>query len=187
MSTISKDAAEIVARRACAASFEANASEYQAQEAALAERCWAAVLPENERRLAESLPDGWIRRDKCLCFNAAGWRVILNHPTGLVIPSGVGFCKEIGALPAELGKEVQAFIQRKEQAKERRREAERELLQSIRGARTWKRLAEAWPEGKPFFEGFLAAATGSRALAIPFTKINETLGLPSLAAPAAAE
>ena len=58
---------------------------------------------------------------------------------------------------------------------------------SILAARSFKRLASAWPEGRRFYEQRLnAETTRGTALSVPFAAINATLGLPA-GAPVSAE
>lgn len=176
---ISRSAAETIAHIACRDAHAKDREQEALREHELAAECWAHVFPQGVREAALAMPKGWLRLEGCLRFNAGGWTVLLNHNKSLPVPylSEYGI---LGSLTGELADRVRAFVVERDNKKAERKKAFRDLTAAILAARTYKQLAVAWPEGLPYFEDHLPKKKGqpSTALAIPFAKINEALGLP---------
>lgn len=175
---ISRSAAEAITYTALREAHLKERQEEELRENDLAVECWASVFPQDVRDAALAMPKGWLRLDTCLLFNADGWTILLNHQKGLPVPYHAG-CDKIGALTGELSDRARAFVVERDRKKDERGKAYRDLMAAILAARTYKQLAVAWPEGLPYFENYLPKKKGqpSTALAIPFAKINEALGL----------
>lgn len=175
--SISRAVAETIAQKACAKSFAAERAEEEKEEARLAELCWADVF-RDEADMAQSLPRRWVCYDKCLLFNIGGWNVYLNHPQGLPVPAEGSGCIRLGTVSVGLAQDVRVFISKRDAAKDRRNKTLSDLAESIYAARSYKKLLEAWPEGREFYEGYLSVEkTKGTALAVPFQAINKTLGI----------
>lgn len=177
---ISRSAAETIAHTACRDAHAKDREQEALREHELAVECWAHVFPQAVREAVLGLPEGWFRLDECLRFNAGGWTVLLSHKKGLPVPYRSG-CGILGSLTGELADRARAFVVERDNKKAERAKAFRDLTAAILDARTYKQLAVAWPEGLPYFEDYLPKKNGqpSTALAIPFAKINEVLGLPA--------
>ena len=175
---ISASNAEFIAQEACREAHLKEQNEYRVRENDLAEECWKQVFPAAVREIVLAMPEGWLRLDKCLLFNAGGWNVYLDHAKGLPVPYRMG-CNNLGTLTGELADRARAFVVERDKKKEERAKSFRDLRAAILAARTYKQLALAWPEGLPYFEVYLPQSKNkpSTAVAIPFAKLNETLGL----------
>ena len=175
---ISASNAEYIAQEACREAHLKEKNEYRIRENDLAVECWVSVFPKEVREAALAMPEGWLRLDTCLRFNAGGWNVYLDHVKGLPVPYRMG-CNNLGTLTGELADRARAFVVERDKKKEERGKEFRDLRAAILAARTYKQLALAWPEGLPYFEAFLPQSRGkpSTAIAIPFAQLNEALGL----------
>ena len=177
---ISRSAAEMIAHIACRDAHAKDREEEALRENDLAVECWEHVFPKYVRDAALLMPEDWFRRDDCLRFNAGGWTALLSHSKGLPVPYRSG-CGILGSLTGELADRVRAFVVERDNKKAERAKALRDLTAAILAARTYKQLAVAWPEGLPYFKDYLPKKKGepSTAIAVPFAKINEVLGLPA--------
>lgn len=175
---ISASNAEFIAQEACRKAHLEEISKYRIRENDLAEECWEQVFPAAVREIVLAMPEGWLRLDKCLRFNAGGWSIHLDHAKGLPVPYRTS-CGNLGTLTGELADRARAFVVERDKKKEERAKEFRDLRAAILAARTYKQLSIAWPEGLPYFEAYLPQSKNkpSTAVAIPFAKLNEALGL----------
>lgn len=177
---ISKDLAGRIASAAINHSFQADIDREQKEEARLAHRVYVAIFPKAERDLAASLPKRWVVWASAFCVNADGYSITLATDEPLPVPSAENQwnAPRIGTVSGDLSKAVRDFAEKKETARLFRKKAKADLSASIVMARSFKKLADVWPEGLEFFKEFAdAEQRRGTALAIPFEDINKTLGL----------
>ena len=144
---------------------------------ALGMEAYEASFPKAVRQQAEAMPDGWLRLDKCLRFNANGWNVTLSVKVGVPVPSAMHNCQTIAALTGDLGERVQAHKTAGEKLRSEKRAAEQEMSGFLEQFRSIKQMREAWPEGAPFYAAFETERKAANLPAIRVQKINELLNL----------
>ncbi|WP_277022203.1 Nmad5 family putative nucleotide modification protein [Paracoccus hibiscisoli] len=161
---------EHIATQAVKNAFEPREAQLAKDEDALAREAYAAVFTADEIKKAVALPKNWLRRDSCLNFNVAGLRIELctleNH---MPVPyrskngdSGYGCHRDQGSIMAgELADRITAHAVAKDALRQERRDTYRKLNSMLSSITTIKKLEEAWPEGKPFYE--INAALGLTA------------------------
>lgn len=185
MTRLTKDIRTSIAMAAIEHAFDPRTEALSKAEDALAREAYASIIPEAETKAVNKLPENWIRRDACLRFNAAGYRVRLQTKgKSLPVPyaphgsasSGYG-CNEIGTIKhGDLADRVQLHVRAVEALKEERRTAYRQVLVMLEAVTTVARLKEVWPEGEQFFGRFADAGKASLPT-VRVAEINATLGL----------
>lgn len=156
------------------------------REHALARRCYDAVIPAAEQRLAAKMPEHWLRRDACLRFNVGGLTVDLRTADGgLPVPYrpkgekyGGYSCNRLGAVSdPDIVQDVNAYLADVEALKKTRAEAKAALRGMLAGVNTIKVLAELWPEGRPYYERYMVERPAPNLPAPQIAAVNALLGL----------
>jgi hypothetical protein len=186
---ISSFLGEKIANRALAATFDERQTALRQAEHDLAMACWQAAFPEDHKAFALSAPDGWLRKDRCLRFTF-GYRqttLYLLQGQAVAVPYSRD-CSTLATISSEdLIAQFEAHERNKAAFKNEYEQAEHALHSLIKGARTIKRLKEAWPEGLRFFaDEANLAERGASVPAVVSTEVNRLLGLPAAEAQAAA-
>jgi hypothetical protein len=181
MSKLTKDLRERIAKRAVNDSYQSKADELKKREAKLGIECYNHVFPKKVRDAISSVPEGWLRTCSCLRFNAGGWNVNLNVGKEMATPAA-SHCSMLGNIDGELAEKVQAYSQEKKTAEEAHRIAYHKLVGFLEQFTTFKKLEEAWPEGKKFYAEFNADRPNSGVPAVITKEINDMLGLKAKAA-----
>jgi hypothetical protein len=83
----------------------------------------------------------------------------------------------IGVVGGELAVRVRDFVLKRDGDRDKRAKTRRDLENTIISAGTFKRLADMWPEGRPYYESYLVTKSPGTALSTPFAALNEVLGL----------
>ena len=176
-----------IASAAIAAAFNPRRAELDQAEDALAREAYAAVFSADEIKKAKAMPKNWLRHDPCLNFNVAGLRIELcTTADHLPVPyqnkngdHGYSCHHSQGVIEAgELADRITAHATAKENLRDEKRQTRRKLDAMLASISTIKKLEEAWPEGKPFYERF-AEKAAPLPPAIRVSDINAALGLPA--------
>lgn len=181
MAKITKDLRERIGRKAVNATYQPKADELKKREAKLAIECYNHIFPKKVRDAVALVPEGWLRTCSCLRFNAGGWNVNLNAGKEMPTPQSGG-CGMLGNISGELAEKVQAYSQEKKTLEEEWRIAGRKMAGFLEQFTTFKKLEEAWPEGKKFYAEFNADRPSANVPAVITKEINDMLGLKSKAA-----
>lgn len=176
MSRLTQDIRDRIRNKAVDATFKPKSEEIRKREAKLGVECYNAVFPKKIRDAVALVPDGWLRTCSCLRFNAGGWNVGLNVGKELPTPQSSG-CGVLGNLSGDLADKVQAFAQEKNQLQEDFSAARVKMLGFLEGFTTFKKLEEAWPEGKKFYAEFNADRPSKNVPAVITKEINDMLGI----------
>lgn len=183
MTNLTNYTREVIAKAATAFAFDKiQEAQKQAQDA-LAREAYATIFDAKELAGVAKIPANWVRRDSCLKFNVGGQSITLSLiGDGLPVPYTIGdysgyHCKTLGSIPhGDLCDRIQRHAVEVEKTKADRSTAYRSVLNMLNGIRTIKKLATAWPEGKPFYEKY--AEKPSEALPVIRTdEINQMLGI----------
>ena len=147
------------------------------RESALALKCYNKVFDESTRRIVSNIDQKWFRKCSCLRFNIGGQTHFLNHAKELPTPYASG-CSLLGVIDGELGEEVIAFANEKEDAVKKIKEVRAKLQGQLGNISTFKKLRELWPEGQKFYNDLDEDATIKSGLpAIRFDDVNTMLGV----------
>jgi hypothetical protein len=170
--------AELIAHEACRALFADEQKRNDEVEAELAIECYENVFTKAELEWTKTASAGWLSEDKCLRFNVNGWDVRLSVPKAVPVPAKFrNGCMSLGVVGGELAVRVRDFVLKRDGDRDKRAKARRDLEDTILSAGTFKRLADMWPEGRPYYESYLLTKPPGTALSTPFTALNEVLGL----------
>lgn len=172
---ITKILAETIAQKALSEQFKNREEVLAADEGHLALFCWQSCFPKDQRDAAEKLAEGWVRRNSCLCYNVDGYSIILNSRELLVVPSAQRGYPHIANITGELAARIMAHVRARDALKEQKKKVQQDIIRAVWAAGTLARLRKEWPEGDAFIPKEVEGET--RALAIPFSSINEALGL----------
>lgn len=177
---ITIERADRIAVNAVIDAFKARKEKLLLIEHEKAFAAWCFLYGEHAKALAKINKD-LFRTSNQLKFNVGGWSVDLKLPPDkyLAVKSGYGdgFCGNISD-PAVVA-DIQAFVKQRTALEEEIKSRTSQLAATIRAARTWKKLAELWPEGKEFFAKDLADADKPGTnLTVNFDTLNKALGLP---------
>ena len=180
MSKISKDIKEKIARRAATKFAEKTKIKLAKEEEKLALQCYNHIYSKKERDIIATVPDGWLRKCKCLKFNIAGWTVTLTAKEEMPTKQQ-DYCKPLGVVEAgDLADKVQAHATAKKKADEDLSAFYHKILSMLLGVSTWKKLQETWKEGTEFYKDLIPAEnTGANVPAVLVADINKALGLKS--------
>lgn len=181
MSQLTKDLREKIARKAANATFDPKKDDLKKRENKLAIECYNHVFPKKVRDAIAGVPEGWLRTCDCLKFNASGWTVTLNAGKQMPTPAN-SYCSLLGSIDGELGKKVQDFSQDKKTLEDDWRTAAIKLIGFLEQFRNFKKLEEAWPEGKKFYAEYNAERSAANVPAVITKEINAMLGLKDKAA-----
>lgn len=176
MSKITKELRERIARKAVNATYEPKAADMKKEENKLAIEAYNHIFPKKTRDIIATVPENWLRSCDCLRFNAAGWQVQLC--AGKKMPTPVAnHCDILGSLTGEIAEKVQAYSTDKKKMDEEWRSAAHKMLGFLEQFTTFKKLEEAWPEGKKFYQEFNADRPSANVPAVITKEINEMLGI----------
>jgi hypothetical protein len=142
----------------------------------LAIECYNFLFPKKIRDLVAAVPAEWFRTCSCLRFNANGWSVSLNAGKEMPTPASNG-CGNLGSLTGELAERVQAHVTEKRTMDSEYASARAKMLGFLEQFTTFKKLEEAWPEGKKFYQDFNADRPSANVPAVITKEINAMLGL----------
>ncbi|WP_420959336.1 Nmad5 family putative nucleotide modification protein [Brucella sp. IR073] len=185
MSRITKYTRDAIASSAIAFAFDPKEKALKQIEHELAREVHAYLFPKDIIHIARSLPKGWIRHISTLKLNAAGHAIDVAAGEELPVPAtdkngntagSYGYLT--GAIPpGDLADRLQGHAQVKEKLRDERKSARRQLDAMLAEITTIKKLAEAWPEGEPFYSKYLEREA-PQVPALRVDEINEMLGLP---------
>lgn len=157
--------------------FEAPQEALRKEEHAFALEVYCDVLSGKDRKLLDSLPDGWVP-------GIAHVQVVLGG-TYAHIPLGEekrapmrmrsGWIKSYDA-SHKLTIRYREIMDREATLKEQRERVKVQARALMWSLNTWKQLEEAWPEVVPFFPDAAPVKAGLPALNI--AELNKALGLP---------
>jgi hypothetical protein len=181
MSKITKDLRERIGRKAVNATFEPKAAELKKRENKLAIECYNHIFPKKIRDVIQDVPKEWLRHCDCLRFNAGGWNVTLCAGKEMPTPN-TSHCGMLGSIDGELAEKVQAYSQEKKKVDEEWRTAIHKMAGFLEQFTTFKKLEEAWPEGKKFYQEYNADRPSANVPAVITKEINDMLGIKSKAA-----
>lgn len=169
-----------VVNLAVKSAFEKKTATLAKEEAALAIAAYEFLFPEKVRKIARSLPDGWVREDACLKFTFRGMQTTLKIPKPVRVPTNNSYsCNPLGAINDEdLNARFLKLEGDKEDAKRERSELSRNLEALLTRMVTLRKLSEGWPEGKKFY-AHLTPCEAAPVPAIQIDVINRALGLPA--------
>ena len=174
-----------IATLAIANAFDPRQKELKLAEDALAREAYAAVFSADEIEAARAMPNNWLRHDPCLHFNVAGlWIKLCTTDNHLPVPyrskdgdRGYGCHRSQGSIESgDLAGRITAHALSKDKLRSEREDTRRKLNSMLASISTIKKLEEAWPEGKPFYERF-AVKAAPLPPAVRVSDINDALGL----------
>lgn len=178
---ITKAIADHIAKKAINGRFTKEIVLFLNTEDTFAMRCYARVFPQSERDAAFLLSDNWLLLSNRLTFNINGWNATLHLLKSVPVPHRGYFGETLGSITGDLADDIQSFVTSRDERIVYRLKIERHLSANIYAVRTIKRLAESWPEGKEFYaEETALDAKPKMSVAVPFSEINETLGLAAI-------
>lgn len=176
-----------VIKKALAHAFDKHEEELKDFEHNTALEIYAAEF-KDELANINALPDYWFYKTKTINANANGWRVDLSLKQPIKVPTqrnpnapvpngwwSSSYCFNVKS--TALAEKIQQHAQAVEKLKEEKVKARNELRAKIYSISSLKRLQEAWPEGKPFYE-WMIDEKPSTALSVDFADINAKFGLP---------
>lgn len=177
--TITKSSAERIAKAACDKQFEKERLREAQTEDRLARSAYNSVYPKKERDAALDFPNSkkWFPYKNQLVINVAGQWHHLHLKDGEYLP--LRHIDNRNVVPqSPLSEEILSFISARDQRNKERDAIRTSLVATILSARTYKKLALGWPEGKQFFEKELEAeGKPGQQVALSFDAINASLGL----------
>lgn len=181
MTTLTNGIRDSILSRAISEAFADKKKAIASEEEALAIKLYKAVVPADEIKAAKAMKSGWIRKDRCLRFNAGGYSLNLclrsrDDDTGLPVKYG-NSCNTIGSVTGELATEAQLFANKKEKLRTEETQAVTKMRAFLNSFTTMKKMKEAWPEGKKFYSMFDVERKKDNLPAIVTKEINAMLGL----------
>lgn len=176
---LTKSDRESVVNMAVKAAFEKKAAALAKQESELAIAAYEFLFPEKVRKLARSMPDGWLSDDSCLRLTFRGMQTTLKTLKSVRVPSKNSYgCNRLGTINDEdLTARFLKLEGDKEDVKRERSELSCNLEALLNRMGTLRQLSEGWPEGVKFY----AHLTPRETAAVPMIQIdviNKALGLP---------
>lgn len=176
MSKLTNDLREKICKNAVNATYKPKADKLKEQEAKLAVEAYNHIFPKKIRDIIATVPENWIRSCDCLRFNAGGWQVQLCAGKKMPTPAS-NHCDLLGSLTGEIAEKIQAFSQEKKKLDEEWRSALSKMAGFLQQFTTFKKLEEAWPEGKKFYHEYNADRVSANVPAVITKEINDMLGL----------
>lgn len=167
-----------VVNLAVKSAFEKRQAAIAKEEAALAIDAYKFLFPEKVRKIAQSMPDGWLREDDCLKFVFRGMQTTLRIPKSVRVPVKQSYSyTPLGTINDEdLSARFLKLEGNKEDAKREREELSCNLRALLDRMGTLRQLAEGWPEGSKFY-AHLTPREAAQVPAIQISAINSALGL----------
>jgi hypothetical protein len=165
--------------------FDEERLKLAAVESDLAEQAWKALVPEEERNHAMSLPRHWFRKTDCFWLNAGGYHMHMDCnekflPTPYYTQSETVLSRDkLGNLPEDHPVSVQILAHKEttETFKKRLRDARTALQTLLSNTTTTEKLKEVWPEGLPFYTDFLGKLSKASLPAVQTAELNRLLNL----------
>lgn len=176
MPTITKDLRDHIRNKAVKSAFEKRLADWNKDDNRLAIECYNFIFPKKIRDIISTVPPEWIRTCSCLRFNADGWSVSLNAGKEMPTPPSSG-CGNLGSITGDLAHKVQKHVEAKRTIYSDHAAALTKMMGFLEQFKTFKKLEEAWPEGKKFYEGFNAERTAANLPAVITSEINSMLGI----------
>lgn len=138
--------------------------------------CYEHHYSEAERKLMDSLPEGWLQKSWFLHVSFHGYAAQMKLDALRRFPSSV---KDLRLDAShELSKRWGKIRDAQTAHSEKRSTAYRSAMTVLKSCSTVNTLTKRWPEAVPFIPQGLLAAAPSTALAIPIPSLNAMLGLP---------
>ncbi len=161
--------------------FDKEYADLKKQEHKIGMAAYNKLYPAKDRETANALPEGWIKKDKCLRFNIAGMDMIFNVNEAVAIKRSLEHgCYRLGNVADEKIKQDALDLHNDKETVNQKREKLRGQLKSVLYAvNTYKRLSETWPEGNKFYVKYAPKGDNSLLPAIRVNELNESLGLKS--------
>lgn len=159
--------------------IEKDKSALKKREHALALKLWKAVYPSTERAAAAKMAEGWVRMDKCLRFNLCGMDIRLDTAEPVPVKASAnGYCHRLGDIADEkLAEEYRAYYRDWEALKKKGQDIQRQGKALLYSVTTFKRLEEAWPDGKKFYEKFKPVSEKGGVPALLMNDLNALMGI----------
>lgn len=169
---------ESVRDRAIDAAFGERRKAIIAEEETFAQECFEHLFPASVRKAANSLPEGWLRQDKCLRFSFSGMQTTLNCSAPVRVPSGQSYgCHRLGEISDDsLRGRFHQIQSAKDDLKKTESEASLKLFAMLSRFFTLGTLKEGWPDGERFYS-HLKPRKGASVPAIQVADINKLLGI----------
>lgn len=175
---------DIVYRAVQSSGFDKRMEVLKSQEEDLAERCYNALVSQEDQDLLSKIAEKWIKFQRSLVFNANGWTIqFYDLKRKYPVPEGWYYNQSLGILTGELADEAQAFVQAQQTIREERVECCKKLHGFISRFNTLKQLQKEWPEGSAFYQHFIDERQNKVDLNLPavvIEDINKLLGLAKL-------
>lgn len=148
------------------------------EEHDLAMKLYREALDVGALKLANKLGEKWVKFDRCLRFNCAGYDLYLRVKTPVPVPRSSD-CSRLANFAGAIAIEGQNFANKKKDLDESNKRIRRAVEAMLYSCSTIKMLAQAWPEGKQFYEMYdgVSAKSAAGLPAIQVSEINKMLGL----------
>lgn len=176
MSKITKETRERIRNIAVDSTFKPRMEAWKKEDAKLAVECYNFIFPEKVRDIIAKVPPEWLRTCSCLRFNANGWSVTLNAGKEMPTPAS-NSCSNLGSITGELAERVQKHVEAKRTMDAEYNAARVKMMGFLEQFTTFKKLEEAWPEGKKFYKDFNADRISPKVPAVITKEINAMLGI----------
>jgi hypothetical protein len=136
---INKGHVGIIVSRAIKSSFEKREAAQVKEEAALGIKAYNSIFPADLRKKLAAIPETWLRYCDCLQFTVRGQYHTLRVAKKMATPAD-NYCSRLGELQAEIGEEVVAFDQLKEELRREKSLAEIKLRGMLSNISTFAKL-----------------------------------------------
>lgn len=156
--------------------FDTATNALSAREDALAHECFDAQFTSAEKVLLAKLPQKWLTEVEYVRVMIDGTVRGLHFITHRFGPDNV--FEGVIRVPDELAAKVDEFVNDDAAHERAKREVKAEVMALLNSVSTFKKLADVWPEVKPFLVDLDNAPAISTSLAVPIADVNLHLGLP---------
>lgn len=172
-----------VVNLAVKAAFEKRDAALKKQESELGIAAYEFLFPEKVRKIARTMPEGWLHEDSCLRVTFRGMQTTINTLKSVRVPTKNSYgCRTLGAINDEdLSDRFLKLEGDKENIKAERNQLSNNLHALLDRMGTLKQLSEGWPEGAKFY-AHLTPREAAPVPAIQISDINKALGLAAIAA-----
>lgn len=175
----------------------------------MADRIYTNGFKLSDRKLMDSLPDGWLPTQRSFTVNVAGQKMnfyfcgreYFNSKWSNLVPKEIRkdepkilprrFPEKVTnqtcefSLPAndKLAVQILTLIDEQQDLEKEITKLKTQICATLKSVATVKRLLEVWPEVKPFVEDLIDVTPGSaQALALPIDSLNTSIGLQTVSA-----
>jgi len=169
-----------ILRNAIEGSFADRKKSLAERSDALVREILVTKFGEKTMKVVYALPEAWIPSRCHLYPTVSGWHYTLHALKSTRIP-----CETTHALDKwpELCAKVEAFVSDNEAYEQDRQKARNVLDALLDSCKTYKQLADIWPDGHEYYKNRVAPPPPPQAL-IKIDDLNKLLGLPKETAPA---